>query len=280
MKITGYLQRLGISYFIVGMVHLYIPYDPKLRKTTGHLSKKYWMKMGVMVSLFLTNFLVSFLYQTKGCQAGYLGPGEGSPGEGCLTGGANLAIDLYVFGEKKIPKNPRCSWIIGCDMFDEDGLLGTLNFICGVFLGSFACLYYLQYRRSFMVQLNYFSKQIILLSAFTVFFTGFNRYNFVPINSQLWSISYVTVCAALSLALYIFVAGLSFQKKWLGWPFRPVGKNAFFILFSQQLFKTRFPLGFHHNGNTFDSVLSCLLVCSVWIGLAIVLHGYRFYIKY
>ncbi len=281
IKFTGYLQRLGISHLLVSLAQLALPFDPRKKKLTGYLSPRYWLRMAFACLLPLLNLTVSLTFSQDSCSVvGYLGPVIKQPSEDCYAGGANFAVDRLLMGESRIPMQTRCSNLLSCGRFDEDGILGTLNFVFGVFLGSCAGLYFLQYKKAYMRQFRHFSTQIILLCSITVSLTGFGVYSIIPINNQLWSLSYVLVCSALSLAFYIAVTALIVQKKWRGWPFRAVGKNALFILFTHQLFKTRFPFGYHHNGNKFDSTLSCLLNCSVWIGIAIVLHGYRFYIKY
>ena len=262
-------------------MQLALPFEPRNKKLTGYLTSRYWTRFLLACTLPLLNLIVSLSFAHDSCSTlGYLGPGFKQLHEECYAGGANFALDRLLMGESRIPLQPRCSNLSGCSRFDEDGLLGTLNFVFGVFLGSSAGLYYLQYKKAYMRQFRHYSTQIVLLCACTVSLTGFGAYSIIPINNQLWSLSYVLVCSAVSLAFYILVTGLHVQKKWCGWPFRAVGKNALFILFTHQLFKTRFPFGYHHNGNKFDSTLSCLLNCSVWIGIAIVLHGYRFYIKY
>lgn len=259
-----------------------LPYSKKYKRTTGYRSNRFYIKSFIFILFPIVNVLISFLLKAPGCERGYLGPGTNSVENSMkdCAGGANLYIDQLVFGKARVSTYPKCRHIYGCSTFDEDGLLGTLNFIYGVYLGSVIGEFYLQKRKMFSGFGKHMVGHVLAYGSAGIVIGALPSISTIKINSQLWSLSFVFVSHAASAIIFSAVMALSVYKSWSGWPFKAVGKNGIFILVFQEIMKDRFPFGYIHNGNHFDSMFSSLLNCTVWIGLAILLHGYKFYIKY
>lgn len=264
------------------MIYLLLPYSKKQRKQTGYRSKRFYAKFAIFCLFPIVNVYLTFFLPVTGCPTGYLGPGTNLKKDSLknCAGGANLYIDRKIFGESRINQHPKCRHIYGCSSFDEDGLLGTFNFIFAVYLGSMVGEYYLQKRKRFTVFAKHLLGHFLTAGSIGIILGAIPDFQFIPINSQLWSLSFVLLGHASSLCIFLALMALSINKTWSGWPFRAVGKNAVFILVFHQIVKNRFPFGYAHSGNHFDTVLSSLINCTMWVGLAILLHGYKFYIKY
>lgn len=287
-KLTGFIQRLAVSQIVVALVHLFLPFIKAKKRNQAQLNqsrKNFGIKIAIFLIFPTINILLTQFLKVPNCDRGYTGPGYPKENDSPIDlqkcpGGANRYIDEFVWGIERIPKQPKCSFFYGCDRFDEDGHLGTLNFIFGVALGSIAGEYFLRKRHKVGKLSKLFFAQIFVSMMTGSILGGIPGIQTIKINSQLWSFSFVCVANAFSLIFLIAIAGLILKNMWVGWPFRAVGKNAIFILIFQQLMADRFPFGYKHNGNYLDAILSCLLTCSVWVGIAILLHGYKFYIKY
>ena len=240
-----------------------------------------------MVALALINIMVTFTVRDPDCPRGYLGPGpnyinpEGYNLSNC-AGGANLYLDKMIMGNSSVPTGgyARCSFIFGCSGFNQEGILGTLTFVFGTYLGSIVGEFHTQYRRKVMKQMKFLIEYISISVVAAIALGMIPGFQFIPVNNQIWSATYVLLGNAFSVAIFAILKFLSQRGIWTGWPFKSVGKNAIFIIFVQQIMRYRFPFGYHNNGNYFDSTLSSLLSCTVIIVVAIFLHKFRFYIKY
>ena len=285
-RISSFMFRLGIGYFVVYLVHVLLPYNRYNKKATGYHSKVWYIKLGIFASLLALNAAVTLFVKAPGCPRGYTGPGanyitsEGYNMTQC-AGGINSYIDRAIYGEERMPTTTAlCHQYYSCSSFDEYGLLGTLNFIAGVGFGSMAGLLYLQFKKNLLLFLIKLSLQAMASVFASMVLIGIPSYMIIPINQQLYSVSYVLICNGIATVCFLVLFLLSIKHFWNGWPFKTVGKNALFILSWQQFMTNRFPFGFLHNGNHFDATLSAMLNCSIWMIVAVFLHSYRFYIKY
>lgn len=286
----GFLQRLAIAQVVVSAVYIYFPLiriRKKQQSLVNKANRNYFCRVAIFAVFPIINLILTVLVKDPRCPDRYTGPGlfntTTNQNQTMCAGGANRYIDELIMGYDRLPTNPKCRFFYGCDRFDEDGILGTLNFIFGVALGSMAGSFLLrkihkvfQISRRFMIH--------IVISLMTgMIFGGIISYRlFGPfnVNSQLWSFSFVCVANAASVFIFTLIGALYLKGVWTGWPFRAVGKNAIFILVVQRLMASRFPFGYWHNGNHFDATLSSLITCTVWIALAITLNYYKFYVKY
>jgi hypothetical protein len=240
-----------------------------------------------MTSFVAVNLILTFAVRDPQCPQGYLGPGpamitsEGLDLSRC-AGGANIYIDRKIMGNASIPTGEyaRCSFIFGCEGFNQEGILGTCNFVFGTYLGAIVGEFHTQYRRRFMRQMKFFMQYAGISAVASMALGMIPGLQFIPVNNQVWSLTYVLLGNSISLAVFTILKFLSQRGIWTGWPFKSVGKNAIFIIFVQQMMLYHFPFGYHNNGNYFDSTLSSLLSCTVILVIAIFLHKFRFYIKY
>lgn len=261
-----------------------MPYLKRMKRQPDVNTIQIYKRTAIFAMLPLLNLFITFFVKPRdwNCDKGYVGPGPDIPGKNLTmcAGGMNLYIDKKVFGENRIPRDPNCMEIFGCVMFDEDGILGTLNFIFSVYLGSVVGVQYLRYRRVYNKMITNLAFQFVVGGTFTILFGAIPVLVLIPINGALWSVTYVTMSNCLTIGLLFLLGSFHINRWYMGWPFRAVGKNGIFVLLFSQIMSNRFPFAFHHNGNLFDSMLSCMMNITVWTVIAVALHKYRFYIKY
>lgn len=251
-------------------------------KGTGYRTLTFYTKFILMGCLPLLNILLTYLQSPAGCPRGYTGPGGKNLKESLAdcTGGANLAIDRWVFGNQRIPTDPTCKYIYGCDRFDSYGLLGTLNFIFTVFLGSKMGEYFMQFRKQTWNRAQHGAVQMVKYLLAGMALMSIPGSSPFVVNKNIWSISFVFIANGLTIFIFIIFFILTQYKVILGWPFRAVGKNALMIVFLTPFFQQRFPFGFKHNGSHLSTTIHSLLSTTTYVSLALFLHQYRFYIKY
>ena len=220
------MQRLGVARFIVAFVHIIFPLivakkkEIRLRARAG---VNYYCKIAIFMLFPIANILLSKLLKAPGTKRGYLGPGTcENEGECSLNypGGANSYIDrILKLGPYIFQRDGNCKFIFGCSDFDKDGNLGTLNFIFGVALGSLAADFFIKKRHKILKLSKRFLSYIFASIVIAMILGGLPIYKFIPINSQMWSFSFVCISNALSLVLFSLIGLLSLKGFWDGFPF-------------------------------------------------------------
>jgi heparan-alpha-glucosaminide N-acetyltransferase len=102
----------------------------------------------------------------------------------------------------------------------------------------------------------------------------------VPINKNLWSISYIFLTAGLAFWLFSFCYYLiDVRKSWDGWPFIYIGMNSIAIYLSHECFNLYFPFSYKNNGSHFSMLLSNILGVLSWLLAAYFLFINKIFIK-
>ncbi|EHB15173.1 Heparan-alpha-glucosaminide N-acetyltransferase, partial [Heterocephalus glaber] len=219
VRIPGVLQRLGVTYFVVAVLELLfakpIPENcvlerscPSLRDITSSWSQ--WLLILLLEGIWLG---LTFLLPVPGCPTGYLGPGGiGDLGKYAnCTGGAARYIDHLLLGSDHLYQHPSSTVLYHTEVpYDPEGILGTINSIVMAFLGVQAGKILLCYKGQTKDILIRFTAWCCVLGLISVALTKMSENKgFIPINKNLWSISYVTTLSAFAffilLALYLVV---------------------------------------------------------------------------
>ncbi|EQC36736.1 hypothetical protein SDRG_06172 [Saprolegnia diclina VS20] len=272
-RIPGVLQSFGVAYWLVAMVLLL---SSSLSTDRRRQILLQWLLMLLLVALQCG---LVFLLPVRGCPTGYLG--AGGIGEDGLypncTGGAHKAVDLFLFGDAHIFQNPTTKDVYLTGAFDPEGALNWLMVASTTFLG-------LQVATAFLADASLAYSQRALRLALLGLGLGLGalvlsqgRLNdgWVPINKNLWSLSFVLGTSSLAslLLLYLFLAVDTF-KLWTGAPFVQAGMNPIVLYLGHELLQDHFPFGFKHDIEPTHtlSMLSALLGAISWVGIALLLH--------
>ncbi|XP_054002119.1 heparan-alpha-glucosaminide N-acetyltransferase-like [Hylaeus anthracinus] len=283
IRVFGVLQRFGITYFIVAACYLcFSPKRPKQVQVNSPMLRgvqdvlvliPQWCAMAVIVAVHCA---ITFCLNVPGCPTGYLGPG-GLHDDGkhfdCVGGAAGY-IDRTILKEDHLY---RPSSVYNSGPFDPEGILGTLTTTFQVFLGLHAGIIMTSYKD--------WKERVVRWLAWAAFFgcigCVLHFANVIPVNKNLWSLSFVLVTTSFSLAFltacYLLV---DVVKVWNGGPFRIPGMNALLLYVGHIVCYKMFP--FHWHIGNMDSrglqLLEAIWCVALWTIIAYIMHKKRTYI--
>ncbi|NXX88924.1 HGNAT acetyltransferase, partial [Centropus bengalensis] len=252
LRIPGVLQRLGFSYLVVAALELLFTRagaDSGTVETPCPALKDilpYWPQWIFILMLEVIWLCLTFLLPVPGCPRGYLGPGGiGDFGNypNC-TGGAAGYIDQLLLGEKHIYQHPSSNVIYRTTMpYDPEGILGTINTIVMAFLGLQAGKILLLYKDQHKQIMSRFVIWGIGMGIISAILTKCSKEEgFIPINKNLWSISYVTTMSCFAFILLLLMYYLVDVKRlWSGAPFFYPGMNSILVYIGHGVFENYFP---------------------------------------
>ncbi|XP_030060837.1 heparan-alpha-glucosaminide N-acetyltransferase-like [Microcaecilia unicolor] len=291
-RIPGVLQRLAFTYFTVALMQTCFSkkniqkYETSDWWTPIRDVVIYWPEW-IMITVLETVWLcLTFLLPVPGCPRGYLGPGGiGDDGKypNC-TGGAAGYIDKYLLGSNHVYQYPTCKTLYKTtEPFDPEGILGTINSIVMAFFGLQAGKIILIYRKSPLSILKRFLIWAILLGIISAVLTKCTQdEGFIPINKNLWSLSFVSTLSSFSfimLGLMFYI--IDVKHWWNGQPFIFPGMNSILIYVGHSLLGSYFPFNWEMKFWTShaEPLFQDLLGTSLWVFIAYILYRKKFFLK-
>ncbi|XP_047519302.1 heparan-alpha-glucosaminide N-acetyltransferase [Pieris napi] len=249
LRIFGVLQRLAVAYLIsAGFYALTAPkyYTPP-RGACGQALKDVlscvwcWILVGLLIAV---HSAITFIVHGPDCPAGYLGPGgkhDDWVAPEC-SGGASGYIDRLLLGDSHLYQHSDARRVYGGIVTDPEGILGCLTSAIQALLGVQAGATVLL-QRSHKARVSRWLAWALVFALAAALLAGFSRdYGVVPINKNLWSISFVLATSAVSLALlsicYTFTDA---WRLWAGGPFRAPGLNAIALYVGHSICAHLFP---------------------------------------
>ncbi|ETK80380.1 hypothetical protein F441_14182 [Phytophthora nicotianae CJ01A1] len=235
-RIPGVLQALSFAHLIVAVADWFLPLHDR-RRTSLYRVLVWHLILGVL-PLILVNLLLTFTLHVPGCPAGYIGPGgqaDGGVYRNC-TGGAHLYVDSLVFGLHHIFQTPTCQQRYQTGPYDPEGLLNWIMVATTAYLGYLqAALLTITLEQSQSRQLRLLTvcgSGLILSGIVSGGLWVFPHGPWIPLNKNLWSLSYVLLSSGLAswlLALLTILIDGEARVRWSGAPCTSVGKNSIFI---------------------------------------------------
>lgn len=251
LRIPGVLQRFGLSYLLVAVPEAVL--TP--REFTNEADRG---SLGFMLDLtsagcqwFLTFFVgglhtaITLLMPVPDCPKGYLGPGglaEGGQYFNC-TGGAAMWVDVSIFGKDHIYQTPTCRQIYsGNTPHDPEGLLGTLNSVALVWLGVAAGRILLVHQ-SWQGRVKRWLAFAMVTGLAAGCLCGFSKNEgFIPVNKNLWSLSFILSTASFAFillsAMYLLIDVFKF---WSGSPLHFAGMNSILLYMGHEMVSGMLP---------------------------------------
>ncbi|CAB0037489.1 unnamed protein product [Trichogramma brassicae] len=311
IRIFGVLQRFAVAYLFVGIIYASM-YRMDSKNLSGRLFGDVLILLPqwfVALAVLAAHCAITFLLQVPGCPKyvnmfgaavikyaiefirinqlsfnypcrGYLGPGgyheEGKYFE--CAGGATGYIDELLLGRSHVYQHPTIDRVYESGPFDPEGILGCLTSIFQVFLGVQSGQI-LREHKSWKARVSRWLSWACILG---VVGAALHYTHAVPVNKNLWSISFALVTTSFSLVLlsisYLLVDAAAL---WNGGPFRIPGMNALVMYCGHQVFYAMFP--FHWQYGRMDSHHGWLLAeslwcCSLWICIAYLMHRRKIYV--
>ncbi|GFR71913.1 heparan-alpha-glucosaminide N-acetyltransferase [Elysia marginata] len=267
-RIPGVLQRFAGTYLITATVYLFLTpqfYPNQLLYNLARNSytdiawklgkfpsirdiTRFWPEWIVNLVFVALHLSITMAMPVPGCPRGYLGPGgleQHSKHLNCV-GGASGYIDRKIFGEKHIYSSPTSKEIYHSTVpYDPEGLLGTLNSCVLCFLGLQAGKILFVYTDWVQRTRRFFIWSLVLGGLGILLCEGSLNDGWIPINKNLWSLSYVLVMSAMSFfLLMICYILIDVYKVWSGAPFSFAGMNAIALYCGHEFFSGRAPVYF------------------------------------
>uniref|UniRef100_A0A182S9H4 Heparan-alpha-glucosaminide N-acetyltransferase catalytic domain-containing protein n=1 Tax=Anopheles maculatus TaxID=74869 RepID=A0A182S9H4_9DIPT len=248
LRIFGVLQRFGIAYFVVSTLHFFcheqtVQSQNRLLRVNEDIFrlKKQWFIIGLITVVYLA---VIIILPAPGCPRAYFGPG----GKHLLnafpncTGGITGYIDRFTLGITHLYQHPTARYVYEAMPFDPEGPFGCLPTILQVFLGlqcGCTILAFAEHRQ----RLTRFAIWSAFLGLGAGILCGFSKNDgWIPVNKNLWSLSYVLATASLAyLLLLLCYYVIDVKRAWNGRPFVYAGMNAIVLYVGHTVFHKMLP---------------------------------------
>ncbi|XP_053195293.1 heparan-alpha-glucosaminide N-acetyltransferase [Scomber japonicus] len=292
LRIPGVLQRLAWSYLVVACLDLLVA-----RAHLDIITTDAWWSPCLDILLYWPAWLCVLLLETiwlcltfvlpvPDCPNGYLGPGGiGDMGlyANC-TGGAAGFIDRWLLGENHIYQTPSSRVIYATGMpYDPEGVLGSINSVFMAFLGLQAGKIILHYRDLHTSIVSRFLIWGLILGAISAVLTKCSTdQGFIPVNKNLWSLSYVTTLACFAFVLLVLVYyTVDVKKWWSGAPFYYPGMNSILVYVGHEVFEEYFPFRWHmaNSQSHAEHLTQNLVATSCWVFISYVLYRKKIFWK-
>uniref|UniRef100_A0A3Q2ZA87 Heparan-alpha-glucosaminide N-acetyltransferase n=1 Tax=Kryptolebias marmoratus TaxID=37003 RepID=A0A3Q2ZA87_KRYMA len=292
LRIPGVLQRLAWSYLVVASLDLMV--------AKGHLDilpTDAWWAPGLDVLLYWPAWLcvlllealwlfLTFLLPVPDCPTGYLGPGGiGDMGlyANC-TGGAAGFVDRWLLTEKHIYQAPSSRVVYATNTpYDPEGVLGSINSILMTFLGLQAGKIILHYRDFPRSIISRFLIWALFLGVISAILTKCSRdQGFIPVNKNLWSLSYVTTMACFAFVLLVLVFyTVDVKKWWSGAPFYYPGMNSILVYVGHEVFQEYFPFRWRmaNSQSHKEHLIQNLVATACWVFISYILYRKKVFWK-
>lgn len=288
IRIMGVLQRFGVAYFVVATLQallrkqVAIDSEEQTRswKTAFLDITSLSTQWTIMIIFTAIHLLVIFFLPVPNCPSGYLGPGgihEMGRYNNCI-GGATGYIDRLIVSQQHLYQRPRAGVVYDEKMpFDPEGPFGCLLTIVQVFFGVQCGNTLLIFSRPFdrLTRLLSWSITTTLLGCCLCQFSIND--GLIPINKNMWSLSYVLVTTGFSLFLFsVLYIIIDVKKYWAGKPLTFAGMNAILMYIGSELLGKMYPFYWRFQGTNTHFMF---LLANVWNAAAWNIIAYYLYLR-
>ncbi|XP_050393496.1 heparan-alpha-glucosaminide N-acetyltransferase isoform X4 [Patella vulgata] len=286
-RIPGVLQRFAGTYLITAGIHIFFARSSDASRDSWWSSIRdilyYWPEWIINLTFIITHLAITFYLKVPDCPTGYLGPG-GASEEGKhynCTGGAAGYIDRMVFGDAHIYQNPTCKEIYNTVIpYDPEGLLGTLNSCFMCFLGLQAGKILLIHKDWVLRIKRLLIWGIVTGTIATILCKASKNDGWIPINKNLWSLSFVLALAGMAyILLMLCYLLIDVYPVWSGSPFYYPGMNSIFIYICHMVFENYFPVGVWVMPQHDQHLLLDIWGPIFWCLVAYKMHSMKLYIN-
>ncbi|CAF1042345.1 unnamed protein product [Rotaria sordida] len=268
LRILGVLQRLALCYFFTAIlvlifdtfedeynssqwptgVNVYRPIRTELSNTI----LQFWPQWLCIHLIGVSWILVTFVPKLSNCPRGYVGPGgkhEHGRYINC-TGGIAGYLDRVILGSSHILNDPTCKVIYKTQIpYDPEGLLGILTGIVLCYLGVHAGHTFIYSTRVRRVCAHWIASGFICGFLGLLLSKGGHSDSWIPINKNLWSLSFIFILASLAfIILTILYLLVDVFKLFTGEPWLWLGMNSIVLYVAHEVCSQSFPVQFEVTG--------------------------------
>ena len=243
----------------------------------------YYYEWIIQAAVLLIYLSIVFGAKIAGCPRGYNGPGGISDHteNGFCTGGIHRYIDMKFFTWQLIYHHPTCLDLYQCQVYDPEGLLGSMMACTLTYLGLMAGRVVLHFPEHNKRMAAWVVAGCVLLFIAGCL-CGFAREGgVIPINKNLWSTSFVAVTAGGGLVLLaVFYYFIDKLKVWTGAPFRYLGMNSILIYCGHSLLAEYMPFSYKIYHVNHGTLLQCHVLGTLsWVIIAWYCFSIKFFVK-
>ncbi|GIX66706.1 heparan-alpha-glucosaminide N-acetyltransferase [Caerostris extrusa] len=273
LRISGVLQRFGVSYFVVATVHLFYASASDSDSSSSPFRDiiSYGGEWLVMLTFLSSHMILMYLVHSPDCPKGYFGPG-GLHDQGAYfncTGGAAGYIDRIILGPSHLYQHPGSKAIYHNTLpYDPEGILGYFTSIFLVFLGLQAGKILLMHKDPKARLIRWTTGCISgILCCFS------KNDGWIPVNKNLWSVSFIFATASLAfLLLSICYIVNDVYKFWSGGPFYHAGMNSIMLYIGHNITHNMFPWRWQVHPTHLNELFINLWGTTLWVIIAVWMH--------
>ncbi|XP_078000663.1 heparan-alpha-glucosaminide N-acetyltransferase-like, partial [Glandiceps talaboti] len=289
-RIPGVLQRFCITYLVVALMEFFFTKPGEHNEDKWYAPIRdivnYWMEWLIVLSLVALQLILTFILHVPGCPTGYLGPGghlltqNNQTLQNC-TGGAAGYIDRWILGVQHLYTDPTCKDVYQTTMnYDPEGILGSCMSVFMCFLGLQAGKILFTYKTKSGKIKRWILWAIVTGGIAAILCKCSKEDGWIPINKNLWSISFVLCLSSMAFILFTFCyVTVDVLNIWSGAPFYYPGMNSILVYVGHLLLGDCFPF-IWDTGESHTARLTVHLCGTTWwILIAMYLHYLGFYVK-
>ncbi|XP_048247315.1 heparan-alpha-glucosaminide N-acetyltransferase-like [Haliotis rufescens] len=286
LRVPGVLQRFGVTYLIIALTELVCH-----RKEDSHADRKWSAIRDIVLYLpawvFHLCLLAAYLGLTfglpvPGCPTGYIGPGglsDGGKNYNC-TGGAARHIDYVLLGNNHIYQFPTPQELYETQVpYDPEGILGVLTSVFLCFLGVQAGRIIITYQSHTGRIVRWLIWGVVTGAIAALLCKGSQNDGWIPINKNLWSVSFVLVTASFAFfllsAMYVF---MDIVHWWEGGPFVYPGMNSIVVYVGHDLLWRLFPINWEIEHIHWKLLLQDVWGAGIWCFIAYLMFRKKFFV--
>ncbi|CAF0779451.1 unnamed protein product [Rotaria sp. Silwood1] len=264
VRILGVLQRLALCYFFTAILVLIFDavedqlhssqwpmsdnvYQP-IRTELSNTVFQFWPQWLCILFITLSWILITFVPKLSNCPRGYVGPGgkhEHGRYTNC-TGGIAGYLDRVILGPSHIYNYPTCKEIFKTQIpYDPEGLLGILTGTLLCYLGVQAGHSFVFSTRVRRVCAQWMVSSLICGFLGLLLSKGGHSDSWIPINKNLWSLSFIFILASLAfIILTVLYLLVDVHKLFTGEPWLWLGMNSIVLYVGHEICSQSFPVQF------------------------------------
>lgn len=254
MRLFGVLQRFGISYLVVCLIHLFlmtntVAAETRLQQIFYDL-RILWKQWCAIMSMVFFHLVVIFGIHAPECEVGYLGPGgiHDYPQHFNCTGGIVGFIDRSILGSSHMYQRAKIRSVYDSPYaFDPEGIFGCLLTCVQVFLGVQCGMTMIIFPTAKDRLRRWLLWGIGLLVITMILTLCSIEDGIIPINKNMWSLSFVTITSSLAFFLISLIYYVVDIKNW-GDDFWTIflypGMNAIVLYVGHSIFHKMLPFHF------------------------------------
>ncbi|XP_023592465.1 heparan-alpha-glucosaminide N-acetyltransferase [Trichechus manatus latirostris] len=280
VRIPGVLQRLGVTYFVVAVLELLfakpVPENCASERSCSSLrdltsSWPQWLFILLLESVWLS---LTFFLPVPGC------PTQEQIQKMDLAESFWILIILAAGGMNALVVKVLYHTEVA---YDPEGILGTINSIMMAFLGVQAgkiLLYYKDQTKDILIR---FTAWCCILGLTSVALTKVSENEgFIPVNKNLWSISYVTTLSSFAFFILLVLHPIvDVRRLWTGTPFFYPGMNSILVYIGHEVFKNYFPFQWklEDNQSHKEHLTQNIVATALWVLIAYILYKKKVFLK-